>query len=133
MSPSHAEVGLAGERLAARMLTARGLLILGRRVPTAQGEIDLVLLDGPVLVCAEVKTSLAEPGGRWCPGDRWSRGAFARLRAAGRELSRRGLGRGEPRLDLVEIWIGTRGAARWKHHRGLRAPPGCESSPRTAP
>jgi Holliday junction resolvase-like predicted endonuclease len=95
---------------------------LGRRVATQRGEIDLVLLERGQLVCVEVKTSLRARGGIWSPGERWNAKAFARLRAAARELRARGLGRGfgPARLDLVEVWIGARGSPpRISHQRGV--------------
>lgn len=124
MGPTSAELGLAGERLAARLLARRGMVLLGRRVRTRAGEVDLVFQDGDTLVCVEVKCASADPGGRWSPGERFDARALERVSAAARELARRGLGRGRARVDLVELWIGRRGAPRWRHHvdvgRGAR-------------
>ncbi len=52
--------GVKGEEAAAAYLTAKGMKLLSRRYRGAQGEIDLVLMDGPVIVFAEVK---ARPNG----------------------------------------------------------------------
>jgi putative endonuclease len=49
-------LGRRGESAAEAALTARGLRVIGRRVRTRGGEIDLVALDGPVVVFVEVKT-----------------------------------------------------------------------------
>jgi len=49
-------LGAYGERLAERHLRAQGLVVLDRNWRCAQGEIDLVLRDGDVLVACEVKT-----------------------------------------------------------------------------
>lgn len=49
-------LGAYGERLAARHLRAQGLVVLDRNWRCDQGEIDLVLRDGDVLVACEVKT-----------------------------------------------------------------------------
>ena len=49
-------LGAYGERLAARHLVERGLVVLDRNWRCAAGEIDLVLRDGDVLVACEVKT-----------------------------------------------------------------------------
>jgi putative endonuclease len=124
-SPTSAELGEAGERIAARHLRANGLVLLGRRVSTRCGEIDLVLTERGRLVCVEVKTSLRARGGIWRPGDRWRRAAFERQCSAAGVLAARGLGRGKSgaRLDRVEVWIGPRGRpAEIHHHRGLCGP-----------
>ena len=50
-------LGTYGETLAARLLTAeRGMVLLDRNWRCAEGELDLVLRDGDVLVACEVKT-----------------------------------------------------------------------------
>ncbi|HET9014792.1 MAG TPA: YraN family protein [Thermomicrobiaceae bacterium] len=49
-------LGDAGERLTERRLSERGWQILDRKWRAAGGEIDLVALDGSVLVFVEVKT-----------------------------------------------------------------------------
>jgi putative endonuclease len=50
------DLGLRGERLAARALKRRGYRILERRWRCRLGEIDLVARDGDTLVVVEVKT-----------------------------------------------------------------------------
>ncbi len=49
-------LGEYGERLAARHLAARGMVLLDRNWRCPEGELDLVLLDGAVVVAVEVKT-----------------------------------------------------------------------------
>lgn len=49
-------VGRFGEQLAAAHLAAAGLTILERNWRCADGELDIVALDGDVLVVVEVKT-----------------------------------------------------------------------------
>ena len=49
-------LGEYGERLAERHLRARGMVVLDRNWRCPEGEIDLVLRDGDVLVVCEVKT-----------------------------------------------------------------------------
>ena len=53
---SRKALGDAGERLAERVLAEHGFVILDRKWRAAAGEIDLVALDGDVLVFCEVKT-----------------------------------------------------------------------------
>lgn len=49
-------LGRRGEELAAGYLTAQGMRIVDRNWRCAEGEIDIVALDGDTLVIAEVKT-----------------------------------------------------------------------------
>jgi len=53
--PRHV-LGRLGERLAAEHLERRGCAIVGRNHRTRYGEIDLIAMDGDVLVFVEVKT-----------------------------------------------------------------------------
>lgn len=57
--------GTDGEDCAARALRRDGWAILGRRVRTEAGEIDLIALRGPMIAFIEVKTrpTLAEAAG----------------------------------------------------------------------
>jgi putative endonuclease len=55
MDPRHA-LGHSGEFVAAEWLEDRGLRIVGHRYRTRFGEIDLIAMDGLVLVFIEVKT-----------------------------------------------------------------------------
>ncbi len=48
-------LGADVEDAAARYLLAKGYTLVARRVKTRSGEIDIVALDGEVLVCVEVK------------------------------------------------------------------------------
>ena len=49
-------LGEYGERLAARHLVEQGMVVLDRNWRCDEGEIDLVLREGDVLVICEVKT-----------------------------------------------------------------------------
>jgi putative endonuclease len=49
-------LGAHGEAIAARHLVERGMVVLDRNWRCPDGEIDLVLRDGRVLVVCEVKT-----------------------------------------------------------------------------
>ena len=48
--------GLLGERKAERWLVRRGMRCVARRYRAANGEIDLVMLDGDTVVFVEVKS-----------------------------------------------------------------------------
>lgn len=53
---SSRELGELGERIAARFLRRKGLIILRRRVRDRYGEIDLIALEGRRVIFVEVKT-----------------------------------------------------------------------------
>ena len=53
--PSTRQLGLEGESLAALALQKRGLNIVARNLRSKSGEIDLIALDGQMLVFIEVK------------------------------------------------------------------------------
>lgn len=55
MSRSH-RLGVAGERLAAAYLAARGYRILGRNIRDGHAEVDLVARRGRTVAFVEVKT-----------------------------------------------------------------------------
>jgi len=59
---AHLRLGRAGERAAARYLELRGCRILARNARTFGGELDIVALDGGVLLFVEVKTLREKPG-----------------------------------------------------------------------
>lgn len=101
--------GRRAEWLVALMLMAKGYRILGMRLRTPQGEVDLVALRGGVLAIVEVKRrrTIEEALLAVTPGQR------DRLRRAGRALMAGG-GRNKPasvRLDLVALAPG-----RWPRH-----------------
>lgn len=115
--PRGALLGCCGEALAARALARAGWRILGRRVRTRFGEIDLVARAGTTLVCVEVKTGrvradLAAP--RWTPADRLRPSAFLRQARAARVLARR-FGLHAARVDLLEVLVDDAGRARLAH------------------
>ena len=59
---AHLRLGRAGERAAARYLELCGCRILARNARTFGGELDIVALDGGVLLFVEVKTLREKPG-----------------------------------------------------------------------
>jgi putative endonuclease len=124
------ELGLLGEEFAARHLRARGWQLLGRRLRTREGEVDLLAREGAELVCVEVKTSQQElvPHPRGAdpalarlhdrPGERWSPAQEGRLARAARLLAREH-GAGRARLDLVEVVLEPHSSrVQLRHRRG---------------
>lgn len=115
------ELGLLGERLVARCIKRRDseARILGSRVATPHGEIDLVVLAEGQLICVEVKSgrtrrSLDEfgnhaspkAGSYWRPGHRFDIQAYCRVKRAALWLGMRLSKSSEPlpsRVDLYEL------------------------------
>jgi putative endonuclease len=121
--PDDRELGLLGEELAARELRRRGWRVLGRRVRTPRGEVDLVVALGGQVWCIEVKSQRASSAPLWRPGERFrDRDRSRQLRAA-RFVAGAAQGRGAPaRVDLIEVWIDTRsGSARVQRRAAARA------------
>jgi putative endonuclease len=111
-------LGEYGERLAARHLTALGMVVLDRNWRCDVGEIDLVLRDGRVLVVCEVKTRTSTACGT--PHEAITAAKLARLRRlAARWVSAHDLHPGEIRIDLVAIVRPRRGPSEVDHVRGL--------------
>jgi len=119
-----------GEEIAARHLRARGWQVIGRRLKTSAGEVDLLAREGGELVCVEVKTSQSQsvPRPRGVeperarlndrPGERWRPAQAGRLSRAARLLAREH-GSGRARLDLVEVVLEPRSArVEVRHQRG---------------
>ncbi|MBL8801659.1 MAG: YraN family protein [Planctomycetes bacterium] len=109
---SNAHIGRAGEAACARWLRARGFRVLGERVATPHGELDLVAERGGELWCFEVKTSLARAApSHFAPGARLSTRQRARVARAARACAS-DRGGSPPRLALVEVWIDPDGTSR---------------------
>lgn len=60
---SRYETGLIGEQTAERWLCERGMRCVARRFRAADGEIDLVMLDGDAVVFVEVKSRPSQSAG----------------------------------------------------------------------
>ncbi|MCD4536020.1 YraN family protein [Nocardioides sp. cx-169] len=115
---SRQALGAYGERVAARHLVAAGLVLLDRNWRCDEGEIDLVLRDGAVLVVGEVKTRTSEVCGS--PHEAVSEAKLDRLRRLGQRWAEdHGLHPPETRVDLVAVLRPPRGAAVVEHVRGI--------------
>jgi putative endonuclease len=101
--------GRRGEILAALWLMAKGYRILGFRLKTPQGEIDLLAKKGDVLAVVEVKLRGTAEAAREAVGQRQRE----RLRRAGEAIAarRRDLRGAAIRLDLMALAPG-----RWPCH-----------------
>ena len=111
-------LGAYGEDVALRHLTGQGMLLLERNWRCAEGELDLVLREGPVLVVCEVKTRRSVRCG--APHEAVGAEKVARLvRLAERWKQARGVHPEQVRVDLVAVLRGPRGAAEVEHVRGI--------------
>ena len=111
-------LGAYGETLAARHLTAYGMVLLDRNWRCSAGEIDLVLRDGRVLVICEVKTRTSNDYGT--PHEAVDQEKVARLRRlAWRWLRRHSAHPDDVRIDLVAVLRPRCGAVEIEHIRGI--------------
>jgi putative endonuclease len=102
MTKARQAVGAYGERLASRYLEDEGLVILARNWRCADGEIDLVLADGPEVVFCEVKTRRTSAYGT--PAEAVGPAKVQRLRRlAARWLAESRMRSREVRFDVVEV------------------------------
>ena len=99
---SRYETGLSGEQMAERWLCAHGMRGEARRFRAADGEIDLVMLDGDTVVFVEVKSRPNKPAGMGLmavtPAKR-----RRMIHAATVFLMKRGWMARSARFDVVEI------------------------------
>jgi putative endonuclease len=111
-------LGDYGERIAARYLIDHGMVVLDRNWRCDEGELDLVLRDGPALVGCEVKTRTSFSHGS--PHEAVTDAKLARLqRLLQRWMRDHDVHPAETRVDLVAVLRPTRGPALLEHVRGI--------------
>jgi putative endonuclease len=111
-------LGAYGERVAEEHLVAQGMTLLDRNWRCVEGEIDLVLRDGAVLVVGEVKTRTSTINGT--PHEAITDTKLDRLRRLGaRWATDHGVQPREMRVDLVAVLRSARGAAEVDHVKGI--------------
>jgi len=111
-------LGAYGEALAARHLTEQGMVLLDRNWRCDQGEVDLVLRDGRVLVVCEVKTRSSLAYGT--PTEAVTEQKAARLRRlAARWLADHEVHPHEVRIDIVGVLVPASGPVEVDHVRGV--------------
>jgi putative endonuclease len=115
---SRQALGRHGERVAARHLEASGLRVLDRNWRCREGEVDLVLRDGPVVVICEVKTRRGVQCGT--PQEAVDAVKLDRLqRLAVRWVAEHEPGCEDVRVDMVAVLVPRRGPALVDHVRGI--------------
>lgn len=103
MTDRRLRVGEAGERLAAAVLTGRGMRLVARNVAVAGGELDILALDQGRRLVVEVRTITGpgDPIEAYGPDKAAQVGRLARLIGA-------------ERVDLMAIRLGAEAAEiRW--------------------
>lgn len=111
------ELGARGERWAAQFYRRSGCKILARNWRSGRDELDLVVLDGEVLVFVEVKTRTADFGGEgYRAVDQRKR--IALRRAANAWIWQIG-GVPHRRFDILEVMVCQDGTVRMLQHRGV--------------
>lgn len=103
LTPDRTAVGLAAENLAARFLERHGLRILLRNYRRRFGELDIVALDGEVLVIVEVRARSSDQfGGAAASIDGWKQRKIVRT-AQMLLLERKDLARLRARFDVIVV------------------------------
>jgi putative endonuclease len=95
-------MGRKGERIACRFLMKQGFDILARRFRARRGEIDLIALEGSMLVFVEVKTRASRDFGDPWEFVGWEKQQSLEL-AAEEFIARYNLGQYTYRFDVVAV------------------------------
>lgn len=114
--PMRTDLGSLGERRAAEHYRRQGARCLAMNWRHGRDELDLVVLEGEVLVFVEVKTRTADRGGEgyWAVNRRKKRA----LRRAAAAWIRQIGGACHTRFDVVEVLVCKEGTVRLLQHRG---------------
>jgi putative endonuclease len=117
-------LGQRGEAAAARFLKQKGLVVVARSDRGRLGELDLVAVDGRVVVFVEVKTRRSHDAGH--PADAVDQRKQQRLtRLALTYLKRHGLLEYPARFDVVAVtWSDDDGAPAIEHFPNAFEPAG---------
>ena len=114
--PAPVGLGAQGERHAEAYYRRQGGRCLATNWRHGRDELDLVILEGEVLVFVEVKTRTAEVGGEGYRAVN-RRKKRALRRAAGAWIRQIG-GKCHTRFDVVEVLVCKKGTVRLLQHRG---------------
>jgi putative endonuclease len=110
-------LGQKGERFAEKYYRRQGCKVLARNWRSGLDELDLVVLDGVVLVFVEVKTRTAEWGGEGYRAV--NRRKKRALQRAARAWLRQIGGAPHTRFDVIEVMVCQGGTVRLLQHRGI--------------
>jgi putative endonuclease len=111
-------LGRYGEDVAARFLSEKGYRLLATNWRCSQGELDIIAIDGVVLVFVEVKTRSSTRFG--VPAEAVNRVKAARLRTlAGAWLAEHRPRHDGLRFDVISVLSSRAGAAQVEHLQGV--------------
>ena len=114
----HLSLGEMGERFARRELVARGLVELDRNWRCDAGELDIVMLDGSIVVAVEVKTRRSVDHGH--PVEAVDDTKLARLHTlVWRWMEEHRIRAGGVRVDVAGVIWPTRGRPTLTYVQGL--------------
>lgn len=111
-------VGRYGEDVAAAHVEARGWRVLDRNWRCRLGELDLVGMEGDVLVVVEVKTRRSTAYGTPAEAVTWRKLARIR-RLAAQWLTEHDVRAASVRVDVIAILLPRSGAAQVEHLKGV--------------
>lgn len=121
--PAAAQLGMWGEERAAQELTRIGMHVVERNWRCAQGEIDIIAIDGRDLVVVEVKTRRSSAKGSALDAVTAAKVAKLRVLALQWLAARTAAGESQRfraiRVDVVAIMRPARGSAHITHLRGV--------------
>lgn len=116
MTDARKKLGEKGEDAAVAYLERAGLTVVERNWRSTRGEIDVVALDGEVLVLCEVKTRSTKAKGT--PDEAVNPAKQRRYgRLAAEYIQQAGLGEIAVRFDVISILVIARDRALLRHHR----------------
>ncbi len=117
----HIRLGRAGEQQAVRFLKGKGYRIVTTNYRCADGEIDIIALDGSTIVFAEVKTRTDRIHAD--PQDAVTADKQHRIMAATRTFLRQTRSQGRIfRFDIVAVIWSTVGSVQVEHHANAFSP-----------
>lgn len=123
MTQPKKRLGERGEDAATAFLERSGMTIVERNWRCKSGEVDIIALDGEVLVMCEVKTRRSSAKGT--PDEAVTlakQRRYARLAAA--YLQHAGLSEQQVRFDVISILVIAEDRALLRHHRAAFVPEG---------
>ncbi len=118
MTRMRQNTGIKGEQIALSFLLGLGYQLVAQNWRCRSGEIDLIMMEGPVLVFVEVKTRRGAAYGR--PQEAVGRKKQARIRRLAEFfLKINGRGERELRFDVVAITLSGPGEPAVEHLKGV--------------
>ena len=100
------QIGDRGEQMAADYLTQQGYTVIARNYYAAHHEIDIIARYGAYICFVEVKTRRASEAAKYGrPAAAVSYTKQKRLITAAEQYLRQNPGCGQPRMDVVEVYL----------------------------